>query len=135
MSITYATKCNVSSEPLDVELVDTSVGGCLIGSHFCMSCVIEIESQKLEADLTFLNLKDFDFVLGMDWLDTHYASLDCREKKVLRDLRLEDIQIVEEFPDVFQKTSLEFHLIETSNSQLNKFQEWARFLRHRIGWL
>ncbi|XP_057996241.1 uncharacterized protein LOC131175603 [Hevea brasiliensis] len=25
---------------------------------------------------------DFDVILGMDWLSTHYATLDCRNKKV-----------------------------------------------------
>ncbi|GAA0158579.1 hypothetical protein LIER_15564 [Lithospermum erythrorhizon] len=65
MSITYAMKCNVSSEPLDVEVVfDLLIEGCLIGSRFCKSCVIEIEGQELEAELTLLNLKDFDIILG-----------------------------------------------------------------------
>ncbi|GAA0157985.1 hypothetical protein LIER_38562 [Lithospermum erythrorhizon] len=135
---------------LDIEVVvDTPVGGCLIGSHFCKSCMIEIEGQKLKVDLTLLNLKDYDIILRMDWLATHYASFDCREKKVYfvipgqpkivhcgskvvspppivssiqargmltkgckgylatfidtnhGKLRLEDIQIVKEFPDVF----------------------------------
>ncbi|GAA0164743.1 hypothetical protein LIER_20303 [Lithospermum erythrorhizon] len=83
ISITYSMKCNVPSEPLDIEVVfDTPVGGCLLGSRFGKSCVIEIEGQNIEVDLTLSNLKDFDVILGMDWLASQYPSLDCREKMV-----------------------------------------------------
>ena len=27
-------------------------------------------------------MHDFDIILGMDWLATHYASIDCHRKKV-----------------------------------------------------
>ncbi|GAA0185793.1 hypothetical protein LIER_33081 [Lithospermum erythrorhizon] len=98
ISITFATKCNMPSEPLDIDVVvDTSIRRCLIGSSFSKSCVIEIEGKNLEANLTLLNLKDFDVILGMDRLAAHYASLDNSRG----DLKLEDIHIVKEFPDVF----------------------------------
>ena len=29
---------------------------------------------------------DFDSILGMDWLSTHHATLDCRRKRVTFDL-------------------------------------------------
>ena len=29
-----------------------------------------------------LDLTDFDVILGMDWLSTHGATLDCRDKVV-----------------------------------------------------
>ena len=34
------------------------------------------------ADLTLLEMKDFDIILGMDWLAANYAFIDCHSKKV-----------------------------------------------------
>ena len=33
-------------------------------------------------DLVDLNMVDFDFILGMDWLYACYASIDCRTRVV-----------------------------------------------------
>uniref|UniRef100_A0A2N9FDG8 RNA-directed DNA polymerase n=1 Tax=Fagus sylvatica TaxID=28930 RepID=A0A2N9FDG8_FAGSY len=41
-----------------------------------------ITDRELVADLTLLEMKDFDVILGMDWLAANYASIDCRSKKV-----------------------------------------------------
>uniref|UniRef100_A0A2N9I1S3 RNA-directed DNA polymerase n=1 Tax=Fagus sylvatica TaxID=28930 RepID=A0A2N9I1S3_FAGSY len=41
-----------------------------------------ITDRELVADLTLLEMKDFDVILGMDWLAANYASVDCRSKKV-----------------------------------------------------
>ncbi|RVW32511.1 Transposon Ty3-G Gag-Pol polyprotein [Vitis vinifera] len=103
---------------------------------------------EMPVDLVLLDLQDFDVILGMDWLASYHASVDCFEKRVtfsipgqpkfsfegkhvdrplrmisaLRassllkkgcqgflasvmsnesDLKLEDIPIVREYPDVF----------------------------------
>ncbi|XP_043705411.1 uncharacterized protein LOC122655270 [Telopea speciosissima] len=46
----------------------------------CLVCVCD---HGLEASLIVLDMKDFDVILGMDWLSTHGASLICAERKVL----------------------------------------------------
>ena len=33
-------------------------------------------------DLVALDMRDFDVVLGMDWLSRHRATLDCYKKEV-----------------------------------------------------
>ena len=129
--------------------VDTPVRGVVVTDSVCKSCVVKIADRELLADLTLLEMRDFDIILGMDWLATHYAIVDCHRKKVIfqvpgeiefcfvgsgaytsprvisalqarrmmkkgckgylatvRDtqqgeLKLEDIPIVREFPDVF----------------------------------
>uniref|UniRef100_A0A2N9J728 Reverse transcriptase domain-containing protein n=1 Tax=Fagus sylvatica TaxID=28930 RepID=A0A2N9J728_FAGSY len=72
-------------------------------------------------------MKDFDVILGMDWLAANYASVNCHSKKVkfqileqmlrkgcrgylatVRDtqqdeLKLENIPKVSEFPEIFQE--------------------------------
>ena len=42
----------------------------------------QIADRELVADLTLLEMKDFDVILGMDWLAANYASVDCCSKKV-----------------------------------------------------
>uniref|UniRef100_A0A2N9GS05 RNA-directed DNA polymerase n=1 Tax=Fagus sylvatica TaxID=28930 RepID=A0A2N9GS05_FAGSY len=83
VSVVFAKKHNLESIPLDIELcVDTPVGGVVIASDICKSCVTKIADRELVADLTLLEMKDFDVILGMDWLAANYASVDCRSKKV-----------------------------------------------------
>ena len=41
-----------------------------------------IEGQEFPADLVALDMRDFDVVLGMDWLSLHRATLDCYKKEV-----------------------------------------------------
>ena len=41
-----------------------------------------IGGQEFPADFVALDMKDFDVVLGMDWLSCHRATLDCYKKEV-----------------------------------------------------
>ena len=41
-----------------------------------------IGGQEFPADLILLDMRDFDVVLGMDWLSRHRATLNCYKKKV-----------------------------------------------------
>ena len=43
---------------------------------------ILIGGQEFPADLVALDMRDFDVVLGMDWLSRHRATLDCYKKEV-----------------------------------------------------
>ena len=41
-----------------------------------------IGGQDFLANLIFLNIHDFDVILGMDWLFGHHATVDCYRKEV-----------------------------------------------------
>ena len=41
-----------------------------------------IWGQEFPTDLVALDIRDFDVVLGMDWLSRHRAILDCYKKEV-----------------------------------------------------
>ena len=41
-----------------------------------------IRGQEFPTDLVALDMRDFDVVLGMDWLSRHRAILDCYKKEV-----------------------------------------------------
>ncbi|KAA0067364.1 gag protease polyprotein [Cucumis melo var. makuwa] len=39
----------------------------------------------LDVTLLVLDMQDFDVILGMDWLSTNHASIDCFRKEVVFD--------------------------------------------------
>ncbi|MQL90301.1 hypothetical protein Taro_022894 [Colocasia esculenta] len=46
-----------------------------------------VESEDLEVPLSVHTpagtMKDYDAILGLDWLEEHYALVDCRQKKIV----------------------------------------------------
>ena len=111
-------------------------------------CLMMIGYREMPVDLVLLDLQDFDVILGMDWLASYHASIDCFGKMVIfsipgqpefgfegkhvdrplrlistlransqlrkgcqgflayvvsneNDLKLEDIPVARDFPDVF----------------------------------
>ena len=57
-------------------------GGIVVCSKECRKSPIVICGREFLADLIVINDSGFDVVLGMDWLGTSYALIDCRKKKV-----------------------------------------------------
>ena len=47
-----------------------------------LTCKVRIEDTVFEANLIPLSMTDFDAILGMDWLSTNRASIDCFTKRV-----------------------------------------------------
>ena len=43
---------------------------------------IKIEEPILYANLIEIEIHNFDVVLGMDWITTHFAVIECRRKRV-----------------------------------------------------
>lgn len=44
---------------------------------------LEMNGKELKADLYLLDMKDFDVILGMDWLGSNHATIRCFEKEVI----------------------------------------------------
>ncbi|XP_028055570.1 uncharacterized protein LOC114259744 [Camellia sinensis] len=72
----HGSKC-VSRE------IDLCVGGVMVADLIYKSRVVSIDDKRLLVDLTVLDMRDFDIILGMDWLATNYASVDYRGKRVV----------------------------------------------------
>ena len=45
-------------------------------------CPIRIREYEFPRDLIELSFREFDVILGMDWLSRHQAVVDCRMKRV-----------------------------------------------------
>ena len=71
-------------ETLDFELfVDTPSGHVMCMDKVYKSCNVLVSGRELEANLMLLDMYEFDVILGMDWLSTFHASMDCFGKKVV----------------------------------------------------
>ena len=47
------------------------------------NCPIVILDREFSTDLIALPFREFDLILGMDWLSKHKAILDCRKKTIV----------------------------------------------------
>ncbi|KAA0036524.1 ty3-gypsy retrotransposon protein [Cucumis melo var. makuwa] len=90
--------------------VSTPSGKVLLSKERIKACQVEIANHVLDLTLLVLDMRDFDVILGMDWLSANHASIDCfgywgilasvvdtRESEV----SLSSKPVVREYPDVF----------------------------------
>ncbi|XP_038985579.1 uncharacterized protein LOC120111760 [Phoenix dactylifera] len=71
------------SLPLETELcVSIPNGDVILVNFVCKDCILNIEGREMKVDLLVLGMKDFDMILGMDWLAAYHATVDCFEKTV-----------------------------------------------------
>jgi hypothetical protein len=45
-------------------------------------CLIQLGDREMIADLIPMGIQDFDVILGMDWLSSYFATVDCHRKEV-----------------------------------------------------
>ena len=57
-------------------------GDLLFTNRVVKNSRVLIEGQEFPADLIALDIRDFDVVLGMDWLSRHISALDCYKNEV-----------------------------------------------------
>ena len=82
-STSFAKWLTVPPSKMEVNLeVSTPMGSPVIASLVYRSCPISIDDRTLIVDLIPLDMSDFDAILGMDWLSTNYATIDCFSKEV-----------------------------------------------------
>jgi hypothetical protein len=48
--------------------------------HVIKNCAIEISGQRIPLELLPMRIGGFDIVLGMDWLTTNMAHINCENK-------------------------------------------------------
>ena len=63
-------------------LVSMLIGKSLLATRVIKNDNIVFRSRELHVDFILLQLHDFDIILGMDWLATHNALVDCFAKRV-----------------------------------------------------
>ncbi|CAA0834139.1 Unknown protein, partial [Striga hermonthica] len=69
--------CNC--DPLEVSLAS---GKIIISDSMISSHPVSIGGRVLEADCYVIEMRDFDVILGMDWLTRYRADIRCQEREV-----------------------------------------------------
>lgn len=62
--------------------VNIPSGEMITTNRIARDIVVNIEGEKLMADLHILEMRDFDIILGMDWMGKNNATIKCREREV-----------------------------------------------------
>ncbi|XP_059664043.1 uncharacterized protein LOC132309782 [Cornus florida] len=62
--------------------VDTPIGDSVTIGRVCRSCSITIAGRVIEFDFILLEMTGFDVILGMDWLSSFRAVIDCFRGRV-----------------------------------------------------
>ncbi|KAL0288370.1 UNVERIFIED_CONTAM: hypothetical protein Sangu_2661200 [Sesamum angustifolium] len=69
ISHNFASHVHASMEPLGHDLyVSMPTGGVILVNMVVRSCSVVVEGVTLYADLVVINLREFEVILGMDWL-------------------------------------------------------------------
>ena len=68
-----------STEPCEVL---TPVGESIVVNKIYRNCPVKVSGLSTQADLRELDMTDFDIIMGMDWLASCYAKVDCQRKIV-----------------------------------------------------
>ena len=151
VSVSFSGLLGMSIDNMYFDLfVATPLGESVVLNQILRDCCVMIGYKKMTVDLVLLGLQDFDVILGMDWLASYHAFVDCFGKRVTfiisgqpkfsfegkhvdrplcmisalrasslfrkgcqgflayvvnegNDLKLEDIPIAKDYPDVFPK--------------------------------
>ena len=79
----FLDRFQIETQPLEGRMrVSLPAGDPLFSDIVVRDNRVLIEGQEFPADLVALDMRDFDVVLGMDWLSLHRATLDCYKKEV-----------------------------------------------------
>jgi hypothetical protein len=127
ISTKLGTKIGLDIYPVNGIYMITTPGGSISSNHVCRGVLIQIGSNLMRADLLLLDLKGMDVLLGMNWMTQYHVSIDIPSRTVeigspeneptllylpppksvnsctyaTSGVKLEDIPIVCEYPDVF----------------------------------
>ena len=79
----FLDRFQIETQPLEGRMrVSLPAGDPLFSDRVVRDSRVLIKGQEFPADLVALDMRDFDVVLGMDWLSRHRATLDCYKKEV-----------------------------------------------------
>ncbi|XP_015573192.1 uncharacterized protein LOC107261063 [Ricinus communis] len=84
ISYEFALKSHNDIETLGYNIcVSMPTGGTVIVDKVVKTCLVIINGNTLYANLVVIKLKEFDVILGMDWLSKNHAIVDCHPKEVV----------------------------------------------------
>ena len=83
MSLYFASRFRGPLEPLDqLFWASTPMGESPLVNSVYRTCLVTMNGRNSMVDLIVLDLVDFDVILGMDWLASCHATVNCHKKTV-----------------------------------------------------
>ncbi|XP_041017896.1 uncharacterized protein LOC121260113 [Juglans microcarpa x Juglans regia] len=84
ISMDYVKFCPVDADEMNYNLrVSTPAGDIVTCNKIILKCLITFSERVIPSNLTIFPMIGFDVILGMDWLASSYASIDCFKKEVV----------------------------------------------------
>ncbi|GFY91341.1 hypothetical protein Acr_07g0015370 [Actinidia rufa] len=83
IAASFVLALGLETEELNPPLfVDTPIGGRTPLDRICRGCELVILDHHFVFDFIVLGMSGFDLILGMDWLSTFRATIDCFKRRV-----------------------------------------------------
>ncbi|GJZ34761.1 reverse transcriptase domain-containing protein [Tanacetum coccineum] len=84
ISTTFAKKLNMNPTPLiERVIISTPMKNHMLIDHEYVNCPLRFADRIRPANLLPIHMLDFDVILGMDWLASHRATIDCYARTVI----------------------------------------------------
>ena len=84
ISVSFADLLGMPIDNMDFDLfIATPFGDFVVVNKILKDCCVMIGYREMTVDLVLFDLQDFDVILGMDWLASYHASVDCFGKRVI----------------------------------------------------
>ncbi|XP_038885962.1 uncharacterized protein LOC120076265 [Benincasa hispida] len=84
ISAVFVRHAMIDSESFPFTLsISTPSGEFMLDIEKIKACQVEVANRALDVTLIILDIRDFDVLLGIDWLATNHASIDCSHKQVI----------------------------------------------------
>ncbi|GJW00415.1 putative nucleotidyltransferase, ribonuclease H [Tanacetum coccineum] len=84
ISTTFAKKLNMNPTPLiERIIISTPMKNHMLIDHEYVNCPLRFDDRIRPANLLPIHMLDFDVILGMDWLASHRATIDCYARTVI----------------------------------------------------
>ncbi|GJW22182.1 putative reverse transcriptase domain-containing protein [Tanacetum coccineum] len=81
---TFAKKLNMTPTPLiERVIISTPMKNHMLIDHEYVNCPLRFDDRIRPANLLPIHMFDFDVILGMDWLASHRATIDCYARTVI----------------------------------------------------
>ncbi len=78
----FANSHNLERPPLRNVVSVSTPGGPIEANDFVFSCPIRLGRMPCPWSLIVIPLKEYDVILGMDWLTEYRALIDCEKRQV-----------------------------------------------------
>ncbi|GJR73718.1 putative reverse transcriptase domain-containing protein [Tanacetum coccineum] len=79
-----AKKLNMTPTPLiERVIISTPMKNHMLIDHEYVNCPLRFDDRIRPANLLPIHMLDFDVILGMDWLASHRATIDCYARTVI----------------------------------------------------